>query len=188
MCATEEILAANLELTVGYGMGRIRGFYGAAAWTPFRTSSYEPLKQFSLFVEYDANNYKHHENEHPKGRKVNSPINAGVSLNLFDFLQLKIASLRGKELAASASIYYNIGKSKGFFPKTLNPSFYTAPVNTEPLSYRRTEQELAQELAYAFCKQGLNLYTIYLIEDKLQKDSLDQDHQHPLSRRVSSKR
>jgi hypothetical protein len=170
--ATEEILPANLELSLGYGLGRIKGFYGAASWTPFRKSDYGPLKGLSLLAEYDANNYKHHKNEHPLGKEIKSRINVGVCLNLFDFLQFKVSSLRGKEIAASASIYYNIGSSKGFFPKSLNPAYYNSPVNNEPLGIRRKEYELAQELAYAFCNQGLNLYKVYLMKDKKGKESL----------------
>ncbi|MBM3191902.1 MAG: YjbH domain-containing protein, partial [Chlamydiae bacterium] len=164
VCATEELLNCNLELTLGYGHGRIRGFYGGLAWTPLRQTSFPLLKDLTFMAEYDANNYKHHLHEHPKGRKVHSPINVGLSLNLFDFLQFKVSSIRGSHLAASAALYYNIGSSKGFFPKVRNPPFYTAPVDVEPVSYLRTEEELAQELAYAFCEQGLNLYRAYLME------------------------
>ena len=161
-CMTEAILQANLELTLGYGLGRLQGFYGAAAWTPFRSSDYAPAKTLSLLVEYDANNYENHVNEHPLAKKVKSKLNIGVSFNLFDFLQFKFATLRGNAFAASATLYYNIGESKGFLPKTQNPPYYTAPVNTESLGELRSEKELAQELAYAFQKQGLNLYALYL--------------------------
>ena len=161
-CMTETILPANLELTLGYGLGRMKGFYGAAAWTPFRSSDYTPAKTLSFLVEYDANDYEHHVNEHPLGKKVKTKINVGVSYNLFDFLQFKFATLRGNAFAASATLYYNLGESKGFLPKTQNPPYYTAPVNTEALSELRSEKELAQELAYAFQKQGLNLYALYL--------------------------
>lgn len=166
--ATQELLNLNLELTLGYGTGRIKGFFGGIAWTPFHSSK-NLFKDLSLIAEYDANNYKHHVNEHPKGRDSAFPVNVGFSWNLFDFLQLKVSSIRGKRLAASASIYYNIGTSKGFIPKTDNPKFYTAPTDVEPIGYLRSEQELAQEVAYACCNQGLNLYTMYLLEEKGKK-------------------
>jgi len=165
ICATQELLDYHLELTLGYGKGRMKGFYGGIAWTPFRRSPLKFLNSLSLIAEYDANNYKHHANEHPDGRRVKTPINIGFALNLFDFLQLKMSSLRGESIAASAVVYYNIGNSKGFFAKVNNPPFYTAPANIEPIGYLRTEQELAQEIAYAFSQQGLNLYTLYLIEN-----------------------
>lgn len=172
ICATQELLDYNLELTFGYGKGRIKGFYGGLAWTPFRKSSINVFKDLSFIAEYDAIDYKHHKNEHPKGRDVNIPVNIGFSVNLFDFLQIKASSLRGNEIAASAAIYYNIGNSKGFFPKTKNPAFYIGPTNTEPVGYLRTESELAQEIAYAFCEQGLNLYTLYLVENPQGKKTL----------------
>ncbi len=165
VCATQELLDYNLEMTLGYGTGRIKGFYGAVAWSPFHRSSLKMIKDISLIAEYDAIDYTHHENEHPRGREVNIPINVGISLNLLDFLQLKVSSLRGNTWAASAAIYYNIGQSKGFLPKEKNPPFYIAPINTQPVGYLRTEKELAQEIAYAFCEQGLNLYALYLLED-----------------------
>lgn len=168
-CMTESILPANLELTLGYGIGRMRGFYGAAAWTPFRESEYTPAKSLTLLVEYDANDYANHVNEHPLGKKVNTKLNIGVAVNLFDFLQFKFTSLRGNAFAASAAIYYNLGESKGFLPKTQNPPYYTAPTNTEALGELRSEKELAQELAYAFQKQGLNLYALYLSKKDAKK-------------------
>lgn len=168
-CATHQLLNENLELTLGYGIGRIKGFFAGGAFSPFRHTDYKPLQQLSILAEYDANNYKHHEGEHPKGRKVKFPINVGLSLNLFDFLQLKATTLRGKTFSAGATLFYNIGSSKGFLPKTLNPSYYTAPVDVEPLGETREKKELAHELAYAFSKQGLNLYTVYLGELRSQK-------------------
>lgn len=172
VCATEELLNCNLELTLGYGAGRIRGFYGGLAWTPFRQTAFPILKDLTVMAEYDANNYKHHLHEHPQGRHVYSPINVGLSLNLLDFLQIKVSSIRGDAIAASAAIYYNIGSSKGFFPKIHNPPFYTAPIDTEPVGYLRTEKELAQELAYAFCEQGLNLYRAYLVDNAQEEKTL----------------
>jgi len=172
VCATQELLDYNLELTLGYGRGRIKGFFGGVAWTPFRASKRKMLKEFSLIAEYDAVDYQHHVNEHPQARKVKTPVNIGFSVNLLDFLQVKMSTLRGKTLAGSAAIYYNIGDSKGFFAKVSNPAFYTAPVNTESLGLLRTEKELAQELAYAFCQQGLNLYTLYLLENSKGEKTL----------------
>lgn len=49
-----------------------------------------------------------------------------------------------------------------FFPKVDNPPFYRAPIDQEPIGLLRSKRELAQELAFAFAEQGLNLYSIYL--------------------------
>ena len=168
-CATEKLLEADLELTLGYGIGRLKGFYGAAAWTPFRKYDYAPLKKLSLILEYDAYDYKNHVNEHPLGKEVKSRINFGASLDLFDFLQFKASCIRGNSFAASAAIYYKLGDSKGFLPKVQNPKYYTSPVNTEAIGERRTEKEFAAELAYAFQKQNLNLTAVYLEVDCKRK-------------------
>lgn len=162
VAATKEFKKQNLELTLGWGKGRLKGFYGGIAWTPFRFSDVSIFNKTTLLLEYDAYNYKHHTHEHPKGTEVKYPINFGVTASFFDFLQLKVSSLRGQEIAASAVLTYNLGESKGFFAKTQNPNYYTAPIDTEPLGYLRTEKEFARELAMALCRQGLYLYKAYL--------------------------
>lgn len=171
VCATQELLDYDLELTLGFGKGRIKGFFGGVAWTPFRKFSNRFFKELSLVAEYDAIDYKNYKHEHPNGRDVKIPINLGISWNFFNFLQVKASSVRGKELAASASIYYNLGTTKGFFPKVDNAPFYTSPVNEEPIGHLRSVNEFTQELVYAFCEQGLNLYAVYL-DKGVQKDTL----------------
>lgn len=162
LCATEQLIDQGLELTLGWSKGRINGFFGGIAWSPFKQSAIKGLRDFTFIAEYDAIDYKNHKNEHPKGRESNFPINVGFSWNLLDFLQVKASTLRGKKIAASAVLTYNLGSTKGFFPKVDNPAFYTSPVNDQPIGHLRTESELAQELAYIFGEQGLNLYLAYL--------------------------
>jgi hypothetical protein len=169
--ATQEFLDFNFEATLGWGRGRIKGFYGGLAWTPWRHSEYF-WKGLTLAAEYDANDYKRHVPEHAAGRTVKNRINAGVQLKLWDLFRLSASSVRGDDWAASAAIDYNLGSSKGFFPKTLDPPIYTAPVDTQPLGPIRSRQELAQELAYAFKEQGFDLYTLYLIPEEKGKDRL----------------
>lgn len=113
--ATKTLLDWNLEATVGWGKGRMKGFFAGMGWTPFRKSAYSLLKGVSVLAEYDAIDYKHHLGEHPQGREVKCPINVGLSASFFDFLQLSFSSLRGKELLAFASLHYNLGESPGFF-------------------------------------------------------------------------
>ena len=163
--ATKEFLDYNFEATLGYGKGRIKGFFGAIGWTPFRQSTIPGLNRLTLLAEWDAIDYKHSYWEHPEGREYKSRINLGLSTTLFDALQLNVSSLRGEDIAASASLNYNLGESEGFFPKVHNPPLYKAPVDTQPIGYLRTERELSQELAFAFSEQGLNLYRIYLSTD-----------------------
>lgn len=169
--ATKEFLSCNLEATLGWGNGRIHGFYGGAAWTPFRKWN-TLLKNLTLVAEYDANNYKYHTDEHPNGRSVKTRINAGLQFTLWDVIRLSGSSIRGEELAGSIALNYNLGNSKGFLLKTKDPCPYSAPVDTQPIGPLRSRQELAQELAYAFEEQGFDLYSLYLVPDREGKDSL----------------
>ncbi len=161
--ATKEFLEANLELTLGWGKGRIKGFVGGASWTPFRQMQLPVLKDISLVAEYDAINYKKHPHEHPSGRRVDSRINGGLVFVGWDTLQLTLSSVRGVEVAGSASLRYPIGTTKGFFPKIDDPVAYNSPIDTEPLGMIRTERDFSQEIAYALSDQGLDLYTTFLL-------------------------
>jgi hypothetical protein len=168
--ATQEVLKYNFEATLGWGHGRIKGFYGGLAWTPFR----RPGRNWdlSLVAEYDANNYKKHGPEHRDGRNVKCRVNAGAQLKLWDLFRFSASTLRGEEWAASAAINYNLGASKGFFPKIYDPTPYVGPVDTQPIGLLRTRQEFAQELAYAFKEQGFDLYSLYLVPGEKGKDGL----------------
>lgn len=169
--ATKEFCKWNLEATVGWGSGRIKGFYGGAAWTPFRRFN-SIFKNLSLVAEYDANDYKHHHHEHHKGRKVKNRINAGIQYTLWDLFRFSGSTLRGEKLAGSIALNYNLGDSKGFFPKTKDPALYCAPIDTEAVGLIRTRQEMAQEFAYAFQEQGFDLYNLYLVPGECGKDKL----------------
>lgn len=159
--ATEELLRFNMEATLGWGNGRLQGVFGGLAWTPWRKCSHF-LKGLTLAAEYDANDYKKHPPEHPSGRKVNSRINAGVFFRIGDFLQASASSIRGTDWAASISMRYNLGQTKGLFPKIYDPPSYQAPIDTEPIGRLRSGEEMARDLAYAFKEQGFDLYTAYL--------------------------
>ncbi|HEY2810109.1 MAG TPA: YjbH domain-containing protein [Rhabdochlamydiaceae bacterium] len=162
---TQSICDWNLECSVGWGHKRINGFFGGVAWTPLRDRDIPILKNISLMAEYDAYDYKKHVHEHPSGRKVRSRINAGLSFIGWDTLQLSVSSLRGAAIAASASLRYPLGSTKGIFPKVDDTPMYKSPINTEPLGRLRTEQDLAQEIAFAFSEQGLDLYKAYFTYD-----------------------
>jgi hypothetical protein len=168
---TQVITDWNLELTLGYGKGRIDGFFGGAAFTPWRFSKTPILKDITFFAEYDANDYKN-KHEHPDGRQVKSRINGGLAITLFDALQVKGSFVRGKEWAASAGLFYNFGESRGMLPKVGDPPLYSAPINHEPLSPIREEKELAYELALELGKQGLNVARILLSYDEQDRKIL----------------
>lgn len=164
--ATKQFLDWNLECTLGYGKGRIKGFFGGISWSPFRKLNIPLLKDISFLAEYDAINYKKHPHEHPSGRKVKSRINGGISFAGWDTLQLSLSSVRGTEIASSGSLRYPLGTTKGFFPKINDPIPYRSPIDTEPLGVIRNEQDFTQELAYALSDQGLDLYSVFLGYDE----------------------
>ncbi|MGD2170087.1 MAG: YjbH domain-containing protein, partial [Chlamydiota bacterium] len=170
--ATQTFLKYNLELSLGWGNDRIKGFFGALAYTPFRKSKIPFLKDLTFAVEYDANDYKNHREEHPSARQVKSPINVGVHYKFLDFFHLTASTIRGVDFAGSAAFTYNIGETKGLFPKIYDPTPYVAPIDNEPIGILRTKKELGQELAYAFQEQGFETYTIIQTVNADQKDIL----------------
>lgn len=163
--ATKDWIDHNVEATLGWGRKRIKGFFGGIAWTPWRQTSIPVLKNLSLLAEYDAIDYKRHIHEHPKGRKVNSRINAGVTYILGDTLQLSLSSLRGREFSAMGSLRYDLGNSKGFIPKSHEPLLYRSPIDTEPLGLVRPNQDFVHELGFTLGQQGLDLYRVNLTPD-----------------------
>lgn len=160
--ATKSWIDHHLELTVGWGCKRIKGFFGGIAWTPWRKNRLFFLRGLSLAGEYDAYNYKHHPQEHPKGKKIDSRINLGLIYLLGDTLQLTVNSLRGRAVSAMASLRYPLGDSKGFTLKLHEPPLYRSPVDREPLGVIRHEREFAYELGHTLGSQGLDLYEVYL--------------------------
>lgn len=160
--ATKMWESANLEVSLGYGWGRMKGVFGGAAWTPFRCSGVPFFKDLSLMAEYDPINYKKHKYEHDKGRNVKSRVNGGLSYNLGDVLQLTVHSVRGEKIGGSASIRFPLGSTDGIVPKIDDPCLYTTPVDTQPLGPIRPEREFAFDLACSFADQGLDLIDAYL--------------------------
>jgi hypothetical protein len=171
VAATKEFLSWNFEATLGWGRGRINGFYAGAAWTPFRSFD-SFLKNLTLAAEYDANDYKRHTHEHPTGRRVKNRINAGLQFTLWDLIRLSGSTVRGEDYAASIALNYNLGASKGFISKIKDPAPYCAPVDTQPIGLIRSRQELAQQLAFAFQEQGFDLYNLYLVPALCGQDAL----------------
>lgn len=160
---TQVLLKYNLEISLGYGTNRIRGFFGGFNWFPFRKSCWKPLQGLSLAAEYDAIPYhKETIEKHPKGRKQRTPINFGVKYRLWDYFDLSLSYIRGDALAFSVSGFYNFGHTKGFLPKIDDPLPYTNPINIEPLGSKRTEDIFTREILFAFREQGFDLLDIYM--------------------------
>lgn len=154
--ATQVFLEQNLEVSLGIGANRIRGIFGGASWMPFRKSDCWALKGLSLVAEYDAIPYKSERLEpHPDGRTKKIALNLGIKYRLEEVLDLSFSYIRGSAWAFSVSSYYNFGMSEGFLPKFDDKLPYKAPVDTEPLGWRRPEEVMAHELVYAMQEEGL---------------------------------
>lgn len=170
---TQVFLKQNLEVSLGYGDHRIRGFFGGFNWMPFRKSGHRYLEGITFTAEYDATPYKDPAIEkHPKGRKSRSPVNFGIKYRLWDHLDLSVSCIRGRALAFSASTFYNFGMTKGLVPKVNDPLPYQAPMNVEAIGWRRPEEVLVQELAYAFFAQGIELQDVLLGYDECRGKTL----------------
>lgn len=72
---TQVFINHNLEVSLGYGTNRIKGFFGGLHWMPFRKHCNIYLKDIAFAAEYDATPYKDPEIEkHPRGRIKNPPL------------------------------------------------------------------------------------------------------------------
>ncbi|MDN3507593.1 MAG: YjbH domain-containing protein [Simkaniaceae bacterium] len=145
--ATKQFLPANLEVSLGWGHGDFSGIFGGATWTPFYDADIRYLKNFSVMAEYDAQR---------KG------VNFGLVGDFMKLLQVKVASVGGKNIAASGVLHYDFDGNDGFFVKSGNPSLHTTPVDHEAIGILRTEKDLAYELSYALSEQRLDLYEAYI--------------------------
>lgn len=164
--ATQVFPKINLEISLGYGADRIKGFFGGIIWMPWRSYDYFYLRTLSLVTEYDATHYK--KDPHPKGRTQRSRCNFGMKYRLWDLLDFSLSLVRGNQVAFSASAFYNFGETTGFLPKIENSLPYCSPVNTEPLGVVRTEDVLVQDFLYAFRDQGFELVEAWINEKTLR--------------------
>lgn len=166
--ATQVIPDLHAELSVGVGRGRIRGFFGGLSLFPFYRFKSPFLKGLVLSAEYDAIDYKN-DRTSILGREYKTRINAGIHYTLGDVLHLSLSSLRGKKLAGSFSVNYNLGETQSLFPKFLDPPHYTGPKDYEPIGPLRPYHTLVNELAHAFSKQDLSVYNISISNKGLRQ-------------------
>jgi len=170
---TKTFAPFGLEATLGYGMDRIRGFFGGMQWMPFYRDVNPFLKGLCFALEYDATPYEdEHVEKHPEGRVKRSPINGGIKWRFFDMLDLSLGYIRGDAWAFSCSLFYNMGKTHGLFPKFENPRPYLAPRNTEPVGPLRLPEVVVQDFLFAFRVQGFDLLSFDLFWDKCLKQVL----------------
>ncbi len=169
---TQNFSRLGLEFSLGYGTHRVKGVFGGMSWYPWFYSDVPILKDIAFLAEYDGINYEYHEDEHPCGRDVNTRFNVGASWTLRNVFQLKVGSVRGKEVSFMGSFFYNFGETQGIFPKKDNPPVYSAPKNLEDIGPLRKEKTLAREMASAFHKQGFHLVEAKMVYSPKQKATL----------------
>ncbi len=167
---TQVLMKQNMEISLGYGINRIHGWFGGMTWLPFRTSGCKYLEPFSLSLEYDAIPYQDETIEkHPKGRKKNCALQLGVKYRAWDFLDLSAAYIRGDKWAFTVSTFYNFGQTKGLVPKINDKLPYKSPVDFQPIGDLRPPDVLAQELIYAFREQGFYLSEAFICDECSRK-------------------
>lgn len=147
LVATKQFLEANLEISLGYGWKNREGPFGGLIWSPLRQRDVFFLNRLSFLAEYAS---------------AQTHFNWGFAFLGWDRLQLSLSRSKGNEIAGALSFRYPLGTSKGLLPKSNDPKTYRTPLDLEPLGALRTEKALAQELAYGFSDQGLDLYTLFL--------------------------
>ena len=175
LATTYEFLRANLEVTIGWGKGRMDGWFGGVAWSPFRFGN-PFIRGLTFMGEYDANDYEHHPHEHPDGASSKSKVNLGFTYNLYDRIAITAHTLRGEKIGVFGALTYPLGIQKEMVTKTHQSLLYTAPLDFEPLGILRTEYRYALELARTLRDQGFTLDQVliepYLDEHGVQKKIL----------------
>lgn len=163
---TQVFLNYNLEISLGYGRQRLKGFFGGLSWMPFRKSNNEFLRGFSFCLEYDSTPYKDKNIErHPEGRVKRTPWNFGIKYRASDSIDLSASYIRGDAFAFSASTYFNLGNTKGIIPKIEDPLPYKAPINLQPIDVLRPEDVFIQDILFAFRDQGFELMKAYMSQE-----------------------
>ncbi|OGN60906.1 MAG: hypothetical protein A3F40_00550 [Chlamydiae bacterium RIFCSPHIGHO2_12_FULL_27_8] len=109
---TKDFNKHNLELSLGFGKGRINGLFYSLSYFPTFKNNF--INNYALIFEYDANDYMNHKDEHPKGKKQILPLNVGVNFNFLKNYQVSLSTLRGKKISFSISTNFNLGKKKSY--------------------------------------------------------------------------
>lgn len=164
---TQVFPCLGLEASLGIAAWRVKGLFGGAQWTPWYKCENSYFKDLTLSVEYDATDYKNPKRErHPEGRDYNTRFNFGLKYRLWDFFDMMVGYVRGKELTYAFACNYNLGKTCGIIPKCDDPLPYRAPINVESLGCFRPSESFSMELYFTLCKLGLELLDARLYHDK----------------------
>lgn len=159
---TKVFMDEAMEISLGIGEWRIRGLFGGISWMPFRSCLLPcQLNNMTFSAEWDATPYESKKIEpHPDGRVKNNPVNFGVKWRLYDMIDLSASYIRGDAFAFQASLFYNLGCTKGFVPKIEDPIPYQAPAIREPLGPLRPRGIFAAEIASSFLNHGFDVLRI----------------------------
>lgn len=161
--ATQSFLRWNLEASFGWSFGRMRGPFGAVAWSPLRQLPSPWVKGLSLVAEYDSIQYKKRRFEpHPLARKQSCKVNYGIKYQVCNYWDLSVARLRGEETSAAFSLHMNLAETDGWLPKLLDPAYYSAPQILEPIGPYRPEEAMIQDMVHSFSCQGFCLQHAWL--------------------------
>ncbi len=164
---TQVFLKYHLEISLGYGAKRIRGWFGGVSWMPFRYSDYKFLNSIALVAEYDAIPYRDIIIEpHPKGRVTKNPFNFGAKIRLWDSVDLSLACIRGHALAFTVSSFYDFGHTKGLIPKIEEKFPYRSPINTQEIGELRPQDVLVEDLLVAFNAQGFEIIEMWMTHEE----------------------
>ncbi len=171
--ATQVIPAVNMEFSLGYGAGRIKGLFGGVAWSPFAHKKRWPIKNLTFTAEYDAIDYESSDAEpHPSARTFDNRVNIGVQYRFFNMFSVGVGYIKGQDVSMMAGATYNFGETEGLIPKIEDPLPYNAPKITESLGVVRTETMFSHDIAHALKQQGFNLLSVVITDSTKEGVSL----------------
>lgn len=177
--ATQVLPKYGLEISLGFGQKRLKGFFGGILWMPYTLirhalteNAQKWLRPLCIGAEYDATNYRDPKCErHPKGRKISSRINFGCKYRLLDTIDLSLSYVRGEKIAFACDVVWNIGNCGEWVPKTQEPLPFTGPSCPDPClqDYEIIEEAPGQgrlsamkELEAIFKAQGFSLLRAHI--------------------------
>lgn len=136
------------DITVGYGLERLKG--------PFGGIEVEINPRLSLMAEY--NPIKYEKDKANVADKASSKINFGARFKVWKGLLLGLSLHRGKNVGAMINYSFPLGKP--ILPR--KPDYpYTSPVDRRPLSIRG-EAEPVRKIKDALVKQGFHDVRVFI--------------------------
>lgn len=160
---TQVLPRFNAEITLGYGLDRMSGFFGAMALSPWRHYDSIFFSPITFIAEWDPIDYEDMNVEpHPGARRKKSKVNWGLQYSLNRWFRLSVGRFRGDVYTVQGSLSWDIGQTKGLLPKIKNPHYYTAPANKQPIGSLRSKATAMQDIAYGLDLQGFTLIDAFL--------------------------